>query len=152
MFGNIFLQRCASFALLLLLAGSSVLADDTDVFTGGSSSGGSSERPQVMIIFDNSGSMKEGVGSYDPSFTYPVTSEYPDSDAEYEIPDWASVIEHDTDDCELDVVIKYCKGNYLNWLARNSKLKFAKEAITTLISENPGIDFGLAVFNNTYYL
>ena len=54
MFGNIFLQRCASFALLLLLAGSSVLADDTDVFTGGSS-----ERPQVMIIFDNSGSMAE---------------------------------------------------------------------------------------------
>ena len=71
MFGNIFLQRCASFALLLLLAGSSVLADDTDVFTGGSS-----ERPQVMIIFDNSVSMIEGVGSYNSSFTYPVTSEY----------------------------------------------------------------------------
>ena len=154
MFGNIFLQRCASFALLLLLAGSSVLADDTDVFTGGSSggsSGSSSERPQVMIIFDNSGSMKEGVGSYDPSFTYPVTSEYPDSDAEYEIPDWASVIDHDTDDCRWDVGY-YCKGNYLNWLARNNKLKFAKEAITTLISENPGIDFGLAVFNNEIYV
>ncbi len=41
------------------------------------------------------------------------------------------------------------KGNYLNWLT--GKLKVAKEAITTLISENPGIDFGLAVFNNEIY-
>ena len=32
-----------------------------------------------------------------------------------------------------------------------SKLEIAKEAITKLISENPEIDFGLAVFNNDIY-
>ncbi|WP_257274539.1 hypothetical protein [Endozoicomonas sp. SESOKO4] len=86
--------RRLSFSSLFLIT-AMVSADDTDIFIGGNIS--NNERPQVLVIFDNSGSM----GNQAPGTT-------------------------------------------------KLKIDLAKDAIQSLIRDNPDIDFGLSVFNSNY--
>ncbi|HQG31993.1 MAG TPA: hypothetical protein PLA83_08695 [Deltaproteobacteria bacterium] len=58
----------AAYLVLLLIAGIPVFADDTDIFPAASSS----VPPNVLIIFDNSGTMNDPVQQieYDPDYPY----------------------------------------------------------------------------------
>ncbi|WP_175404538.1 PilC/PilY family type IV pilus protein [Endozoicomonas atrinae] len=147
--------------MMLLFWQPYALADDTEVFTGGNV--GNNERPQVMIIFDNSGSMKENVsrGSYNPDVIYPVQVKnanngtyYSDPNRYYRKPenvtyvdDYCKTIKKENED-----EVERCLGNYINWrIAPTKKLDIAKQAITSLINDNNNIDFGLAVFNRNEF-
>ena len=53
-------------------------ADDTDLYIGG----GSAVQPNILLIFDNSGSMSDPPGDiafceYDPSYNYPIPAGQP---------------------------------------------------------------------------
>ena len=85
----------AATVLLLLAASAAVQADDTEIFFASSS-----ERQKVLIIFDNSGSMGNGMLT--------VKNTPPDG---------------------------------------TSRIDIAKTAVTKLIDDNKGVDFGLMAFN-----
>ncbi|MBW2058581.1 MAG: hypothetical protein JRJ26_13895, partial [Deltaproteobacteria bacterium] len=55
-------------ALVVAFSGASILAGDIDIYTNN----GEGVEPNILIIFDNSGSMNEEiqVSFYDPSVTY----------------------------------------------------------------------------------
>ncbi|WP_422132942.1 pilus assembly protein [Endozoicomonas sp. ALD040] len=128
-------------------------ADDTDIFIGGNIN--NNERPQVLVIFDNSGSMNESAGSltlqYDNNVTYRRLSSYPYRDRLYDVKLRHKIVPIDSSEqnCEtLENNQFRCNGNYLNWFSR--RLDLAKDAIQTLISDNTkDIDFGLSIFNSS---
>lgn len=132
--------------LLIFTAG----ADDTDIFIGGNIN--NNERPQVLVIFDNSGSMDRRVSkeSYKPNRIYP--KDYysnPNSNYFVENDDWYYI----SDYSYCNTYYQTCKGNFLNWyyMPNPKKIDLAKDAIQSLIRDNPNIDFGLSVFNSNEY-
>ncbi|WP_067522860.1 pilus assembly protein [Endozoicomonas ascidiicola] len=136
---------------MLSLWSNLTIADDTEVFTAANVA--NTESAQVMIIFDNSGSMRTVVprDPYDASITY--QGGYP-SNGTGEIDDDHEDINNllsDGHPCQTrsgsdDV---RCPGNYLNWFFQpdRTRMDVAKEAVTQLITDNPSLEFGLALFN-----
>src|SRR3989304_2479568 len=110
-------------------------ADDTEIYGMTTSQ----IKPNVLIIFDNSGSMNDEVRSaigYDPSVTYPVAAACGGGGHG----DWQTT-----------------NGNYINFLVSNTgdtdpttpKLIIAKNAIKDLVRSTDSVNFGLMIFNNS---
>ncbi|OED40603.1 hypothetical protein ACH42_16055 [Endozoicomonas sp. (ex Bugula neritina AB1)] len=135
----------------------SSFADDTDIFTGGNVTG--SERPQVMIILDTSGSMDYTINvssePYNPSLEYegdyPSNTTfqiYPQSQSQY--PSLTSA-EQNSPYCKRQRRKWACHNNFINWKGtpKRKKIDIAKETIESIIKDNPTMDFGLAEFHTS---
>ncbi len=134
--------KSATTLAILLSFHHTLLADDTEVFTAGNID--NTVNPQVMIIFDNSGSM-DNYTPYNPEIIYPVVSDYTNPTTYYLL---SESIEYENDYCRVTSGQKECKGNYLNWYSqRTKKIDVAKDAISLLINDNPNVQFGLTIFN-----
>ncbi|WP_422488768.1 pilus assembly protein [Endozoicomonas sp. ALE010] len=163
MWHRVILQGIKSAALVAVLLQYQLAAhaDDTELFTGANIN--NNARPQVMILLDTSGSMDYDAPSipkrpYNPSIIY-GGSRNPSS--RYTIY-WNYELLVDGSPCTPvyffgtsgTVVGATCPGNYLNWYNQTefqppgTRINLAVNAITDLINNNPGVDFGLAAFLN----
>ena len=154
------LQRIKTAAIVAVLLQHQLIAsaDDTELFTGANIN--NNARPQVMILLDTSGSMDYDAPSipkrpYNASITYGGDR---DPNSSYTIY-FNSELLVDGSPCTPvyawgSVVGATCPGNYLNWYNQpdlqpsGTRIDLAVNAITDLINNNPGVDFGLAAFLN----
>ncbi|MCF6438268.1 pilin biogenesis protein [Pseudoalteromonas luteoviolacea] len=113
--------------LVCLLISSGVYAEDIELYV--KHDVGGSEKSRVMVIFDTSGSM-----------AWDVT----DGRRCYEYKNWRlrSVECFDTSKTSK-TCYKYKNGRYRSSRCYDSRLRVAKDAMTTLVNDNPDFDFGL---------
>ncbi len=143
--------------LWVLFSGKTGFADDTDIY-----SLDRTVQPNVLIIFDNSGSMSEGVPfNYLLTYTglYDVSKIYERRCAQYfpwgQCRAWSWQIYTGTfidanNDGIHDSSLRIRTGNRLNYDNSPSvKINVAKDAVKTVIDNVDNVRFGLMIFQRT---
>jgi type IV pilus assembly protein PilY1 len=135
--------------LVVGLGGTSVLiADDTDLYVAGVDN----VAPNVLIIFDNSGSMNREMPSveYDPTYTYPNSLGVDPSSVYYKSgAKWDTVYRESIDliTC-VDARNALHNYGYFNGSSENRpRLGVAKGTVQSFINTTNGVRFGAMIFN-----
>lgn len=159
-FPNLLPFAAGALALAVALGGGVARADDTDIF-------GSNVTPNVLILFDNSGSMDDEIASnaYDPGETYPGA--YTNGAVYRTYFFWYTLFANsiaDVSDSSARASLStdgywsgriggsqrnLFTGNYLNYQScsscqgRERKIDIAQRAVTGIVENTAGVNFGV---------